>query len=60
LRALAIAADVPQSTVARIVSGERSATIAVTAALARALRRWARDCDTHAARLEATLTNGEG
>ena len=55
LAALARAAKVPQSTLARIVSGERGASVAVTQALARTLRRWARECEAQAIRLEATL-----
>lgn len=44
-RALALEAGVPQSTVSRILSGERGATPKVTAALAAALARWTDRCE---------------
>ena len=46
LRALARKAGVPPSTLSRIVSGEREATLDVAAAVADALERWAGDCGT--------------
>lgn len=42
--ALAAAADVPQSTLARIRSGDRNATPAVARAVARALDQWGASC----------------
>jgi len=44
VRALARAADVPDSTLVRIVAGERAATPAVAAAVARALDEWGAQC----------------
>jgi Helix-turn-helix len=44
VRALARAADVPASTLVRIVAGERAATPAVAAAVARALDQWGAKC----------------
>ena len=41
---LARAADVPQSTLARIQAGERTATPAVARAVARALDHWSTTC----------------
>ena len=45
VKALADAAGVPQSTLARILSGERNATPEVAVAVAKALEGWSRDCD---------------
>lgn len=44
VRALARAAGVPDSTLVRIVAGERAATPAVAAAVARALEEWGDHC----------------
>ena len=44
VRALARAASVPDSTLVRIVAGERTATPAVAAAVARALDQWSARC----------------
>ena len=44
VRALARAAGVPDSTLVRIVAGERAATPAVAAAVARALDQWSTRC----------------
>jgi plasmid maintenance system antidote protein VapI len=44
VRALARAADVPDSTLVRIVAGERAATQAVATAVARALDEWSGRC----------------
>lgn len=56
-RALALAAGVPPSTLCRIEAGEREATVAVGRAVAEALRRWARDCDRLARRIENAYRN---
>lgn len=53
LRALARAAEVSPSVLARIVSEERAATIEVAEAVAWALRQWSRNCERLAARIEA-------
>lgn len=44
VRALARAAGVPDSTLVRIVAGERAATPAVAVAVARALEKWGARC----------------
>jgi plasmid maintenance system antidote protein VapI len=44
VRALARAAGVPDSTLVRIVAGERAATPAVAASVARALDQWGAKC----------------
>lgn len=44
VRALARQAGVPDSTLVRIVTGERAATPAVAAAVARALDKWSARC----------------
>jgi len=44
VRALARAADVPASTLVRIIARERAATPAVAAAVARALEQWGTNC----------------
>lgn len=49
VRALARAAGVPDSTLVRIAAGERAATPAVAAAVARALEAWGAQCERHAA-----------
>jgi len=49
VRALARAAGVPDSTLVRIVAGERAATPAVAAAVAGALDQWGTKCE-HLAR----------
>ncbi len=51
LRALAKAADVTPSTLARVWNGERAATPEVAAAVADALTRWGADCTRAAKRL---------
>ncbi|HEV8355676.1 MAG TPA: helix-turn-helix transcriptional regulator [Gemmatimonadales bacterium] len=56
LRALARAAGVPASTLARIGTGEREATREVAAAVGKALARWSRECARLAARIEAAST----
>ena len=48
VRALARAAGVPDSTLVRIVAGERAATPAVAAAVARALDEWGARCEQFA------------
>ena len=55
LRALARAADVPDSTLVRIVSGERAATPAVAAAIATALFEWSRTCGKLGTRIRQAL-----
>jgi len=57
IRALARAAAVPPSTLTRIVSGKRAATLDLTKALARALREWSRDCAILAVRLDAAAAD---
>jgi hypothetical protein len=54
-RALALAASVPPSTLCRIGKGEREATEAVAESVAAALRRWSRDCELLAERIEHAL-----
>ena len=49
VRALARAAGVPDSTLVRIVAGERAATPAVAAAVVRALEKWGAQCERYAA-----------
>jgi plasmid maintenance system antidote protein VapI len=49
VRALARAAGVPDSTLVRIVAGERAATVAVAASVVRALEEWGAQCGRHAA-----------
>jgi len=44
VRALARAADVPDSTLVRIVAGERAATLDVADRVARALETWSGRC----------------
>ena len=51
--ALAEAAGVPQSTLARIQTGERNATPAVAAKLAAALDRWGTRCTVAARKIRA-------
>ncbi len=55
VRALAIAADVPQSTLARIESGERQATEDVATKVAVALEGWSGDCTKAAVRVRRQL-----
>ena len=50
-RRLAAAADVPHSTLVRIQSGERAATLAVAEAVTVALEQWGKDCTQAARRL---------
>ena len=59
LRALAREAEVPPSTLSRIVNGERDATPAVARAVAEALRRWSGQCATSAAAIERRLPQVE-
>lgn len=58
-RALALAAGVPQSTVSRIRTGERSCTPEVARALADVLGRWASDCRDAEAALRQALQDEE-
>ncbi len=55
VRALAIAAGVPQSTLARIESGERQATDDVARKVVAALEGWGRDCTKAAHRVQRHL-----
>ncbi len=55
LRAIARAAHVPHSTLARIVTGERGATPAVARALEGLLGRWGRQYESAARRLHTAL-----
>ena len=55
VKALADAAGVPQSTLARIMSGERNATVAVAESLAGALRGWGRDCTKAAEQISRAI-----
>jgi hypothetical protein len=52
IRALARAADVPASTLVRIQSGDRAATVTVARALAGALRAWGQTCTALAGAVE--------
>ncbi|MFN2566138.1 MAG: hypothetical protein ABR499_14170 [Gemmatimonadaceae bacterium] len=60
VRALAWAARVPDSTLVRIVAGERAATIEVAGAVARALQQWGASCDRLARRIRAASEKTEG
>ncbi len=60
VRALALAAQVPQSTLARIVYGERNATPAVASAAATALAQWGTDCTKAAKRLRQVTRTERG
>jgi plasmid maintenance system antidote protein VapI len=51
IRELAREAGVPDSTLVRIVSGERRATAAVAEEVARALERWSNGCERDARRI---------
>jgi plasmid maintenance system antidote protein VapI len=55
LRAIARAAHVPHSTLARIVTGERGATPAVARALEGLLGRWGRQYESAARHLHTAL-----
>lgn len=55
LRAIARAAHVPHSTLARIVRDERNATPAVARALEQLFARWGREYGAAARRLKAAL-----
>ena len=57
--ALALAAQVPQSTLARIQYGERNATPAVASAVATALAQWGTDYTKAAVRLRQQITRTE-
>jgi plasmid maintenance system antidote protein VapI len=59
VRALAEAANVPASTLVRIVAGERAATPAVAAAVARALDQWSARCGQLASSIRKAQ-QGEG
>ena len=59
VRALAIAAGVDQSALARIVSGERGASPALARKVMEALATWAEDC-TQAERLLGEALEREG
>ncbi len=59
VRALALAAKVPQSTLARIESGERNATPAVATAVSKALAQWGKDCTKAAQRLHQAIERGK-
>jgi transcriptional regulator with XRE-family HTH domain len=54
-RALAAAAGVPPSTLARLRTGEREATVAVAQAIAGALDRWSADCASAAWRVRRAV-----
>ena len=58
IRALARAAGVPDSTLVRIVAGERAATPAVATAIARALEGWGAQCGRHAAAIRKAQPGG--
>lgn len=53
VNAVATAARVPQSTLSRILSGERAATPTVARAVAKTLEQWGRACTKEAARIRA-------
>ena len=59
LRALAREAHVPQSTLVRIQSGEREATLAVAKSVELALTNWGRDCTKAAVSLHRTIDRKE-
>jgi hypothetical protein len=54
LRALAREAEVPHSSLVRIQAGQLNASPDMAASLARALRKWGRQCN----RLAATIEDG--
>jgi hypothetical protein len=60
VRALARAARVPDSTLVRIVAGERAATSEVAGAVAHALEQWGASCDRLARRIRAVSEETEG
>ena len=57
-RALAREAGVPHSTLSRIKSGERGATVAVAIAVADALERWAQRTHAESQRIRQHLPGG--
>jgi hypothetical protein len=59
MRALARAAGVDHSILARARDGERPLTVALVRAVARALRVWSEKCDELAASLEAEADRTE-
>jgi ABC-type phosphate/phosphonate transport system permease subunit len=59
IRALARLARVPDSTLVRIVAGDRTATPAVAAAVADALEHWSKDCERAARRIRDAQRRGE-
>ena len=59
IRALAREAGVPQSTLVRIQTGEREATLAVAKSIERALGNWGRACHKAAVSLRRTIDRKE-
>ena len=59
IRALAREAGVPQSTLVRIQTGEREATLAVAKSVERALGTWGRVCNKAAVSLRSTIDRKE-
>ena len=57
---LAVAADVPHSTLVRIQSGERAATLAVAEAVSVALEQWGKDCTQAARQLRQATRKQKG
>ena len=60
IRRLAVAADVPHSTLVRIQSGERAATLAVAEAVIEALEQWGNDCIRAARQLRQVTRKQKG
>jgi hypothetical protein len=59
VRSLARAAGVPNSTLVRIVAGERGATVAVATAVADALDAWSDQCEQLATRIRQAQRRGK-
>ena len=60
IRRLAVVADVPHSTLVRIQSGERAATLAVADAVIQALEQWGKDCTRAAHQLRQVRQQRKG
>ncbi len=60
MRRLAVAAHVPHSTLVRIQSGERAATLAVAEAVSVALEQWGKDCTQAARQLRQATRKQKG
>ncbi len=60
IRRLAVAADVPHSTLVRIQSGERAATLAVAEAVIEALEQWGKNCTGAARQLRQVTRKQKG